>query len=574
MHFKNTTVRTQLTMGFGVLVVIVLAVILLSINALSEANNRFKTHVQQVSARESSVNLILSGVKDSSLSIYGLVLVSEAADIEAGKKQVAAAEEKTADALTQLQTAISQHSDVTDQDRQFVAAIIQAEEGYRPIAKHIVDLALDEKKAEAIDRMNRELRPQLTVLLDVANKYLKYSTARAKESLNTAQVVYQQTRLIFIIISLVALSLAVILGGIMIRSLFRALGEEPVVLGQVVQRIAGGDLSQVKGAKDAPKNSVLAAIGEMQEKLHQLINQVANSAESIVSASTEITLGNEDLSRRTEAQASSLEQTSASMEELTATVKHNADNAHQGNLMATNASQVAQRGGNVVERVVSTMHEIASSSGKVTQIITVIEGIAFQTNILALNAAVEAARAGEQGRGFAVVATEVRTLAQRSATAAKQIKELIDDSVSRVDAGSKLVAQAGSTINEIVQSVTRVTGIMTEISSASDEQSTGIEQVNQAVSQMDEVTQQNAALVEQAAAAAQSMAEQAQALREAVGVFNVGGTESGGMVRQAPSAALKPAASRPANPRISSRAQPSLTKKAPNLAVASGWQTF
>ncbi|HBQ78312.1 MAG TPA: chemotaxis protein, partial [Erwinia persicina] len=382
MQFKNTTVRTQLTLGFGVLVVIVLAVVILSMNSLSNANDRFKTHVQQVAARESSVNLILSGVKDSSLSLYGLVLVSEAADIEAGKKQVAAAEDKTATALKQLQAAVTRHTDVTDQDRQFVAAIARAEEAYRPVAHNIVELALAEKKAEAIDRMNRELRPQLTQLLTSANQYLQYSTERADASLNTAEAAYQQTRIIFIAISLLALTLAVILGAMIIRSLFRALGEEPAVLGQVVQRIAQGDLSQVNGASTAPSGSVLAAIGEMQEKLHQLISQVANSAESIVSASSEITLGNEDLSRRTEAQASSLEQTSASMEQLTATVKHNADNAHQGNLMATNASDVAQRGGNVVERVVTTMHDIASSSGKVTQIITVIESIAFQTNIL------------------------------------------------------------------------------------------------------------------------------------------------------------------------------------------------
>jgi len=330
MQFKNTTVRTQLTLGFGVLVVIVLAVVILSMNSLSNANDRFKTHVQQVAARESSVNLILSGVKDSSLSLYRLVVVSAAADIEAGKKQVAAAEDKTATALKQLQAAVTRHTDVTDQDRQFVAAIARAEEAYRPVAHNIVELALAEKKAEAIDRMNRELRPQLTQLLTSANQYLQYSTERADASLNTAEAAYQQTRIIFIAISLLALTLAVILGAMIIRSLFRALGEEPAVLGQVVQRIAQGDLSQVNGASTAPSGSVLAAIGEMQEKLHQLISQVANSAESIVSASSEITLGNEDLSRRTEAQASSLEQTSASMEQLTATVKHNADNAHQG----------------------------------------------------------------------------------------------------------------------------------------------------------------------------------------------------------------------------------------------------
>ncbi|WJV67678.1 methyl-accepting chemotaxis protein [Pectobacteriaceae bacterium CE70] len=521
MQFKNATVRTQLTLGFGILVAIVLAVAVLSVNSLGKANDRFKTHVQQVSARESLVNLILSGVKDSSLNIYGLVLVSEAADIEAGKKQVAAAEERTTAAIAQLQAAIAQHSDVTDKDRNFVAAIFKAEEAYQPIAQHIVELALDEKKAEAIDRMNRELRPQLITLLNTADQYLKYSKQQAKESLDTAQRAYQQTRLIFIIISLVALSLAVILGWIIIRALIRALGEEPAVLGQVVQRIASGDLSQVTGAKTAPQGSVLAAIGEMQEKLYQLVSQVAVSAESIVTASTEITMGNEDLSRRTEAQASSLEQTSASMEQLTATVKHNADNAHQGNLMANDASQVAQRGGTVVERVVSTMHEIASSSGKVTQIINVIESIAFQTNILALNAAVEAARAGEQGRGFAVVAGEVRILAQRSATAAKEIKDLIGESVDRVNIGSKLVDEAGSTMQEVVNAVKGVNSLMAEITLASSEQHTGIDQVNKAVVQMDEATQQNAALVEQSAAAAESLKQQAHILLQGISEFDI-----------------------------------------------------
>ncbi|MDR3431998.1 MAG: methyl-accepting chemotaxis protein [Rouxiella aceris] len=521
MHFNNMSVRTQLTLGFGVLVAIVLVVVILSVSSLSKANDSFKTHVQQVSARESSVNSILSGVKDSSLNIYGLVLVSEAADIEAGKKQVATAQEKTIAAIGQLQSAVEQHSDITDKDRNYVAAILNAELAYRPIAQHIVELALAEKKAEAIDRMNRELRPQLTILLNSADQYLKYSKEQAKESLNTAQDAYQQTRLIFIIISLVALILAAILGGIIIRSLFRALGEEPAVLGQVVQRIANGDLSQVNGATTAPAGSVLAAIGQMQEKLHQLVSQVASSAESIVTASTEITMGNEDLSRRTEAQASSLEQTSASMEQLTSTVKHNADNAHQGNLMATSASQVAQQGGDVVERVVSTMHEIASSSGKVTQIITVIEGIAFQTNILALNAAVEAARAGEQGRGFAVVAGEVRTLAQRSATAAKEIKDLIGESVDRINIGSKLVDEAGSTMREVVNAVKGVNSLMAEITLASSEQHTGIDQVNKAVVQMDEATQQNAALVEESAAAAESLRQQAHILLEGISAFDI-----------------------------------------------------
>jgi methyl-accepting chemotaxis protein len=260
----------------------------------------------------------------------------------------------------------------------------------------------------------------------------------------------------------------------------------------------------------------------MQDHLTRTIGTIKNSADSIATASQQIAAGNLDLSQRTEEQAASLQETATSMEELTSTVHHNTENALQASALANSASDTAQRGGAVVGRVVETMHGISSSSARVADIINVIEGIAFQTNILALNAAVEAARAGEQGRGFAVVASEVRNLAQRSATAAKEIKALIGESVDRVQAGARLVEEAGNTIEEIVHAVKRVTEIMSAISSASQEQSTGIEQVNRAVTQMDQVTQQNAALVEEASAAAQSMADQAQELRHAVAGFKVG----------------------------------------------------
>jgi methyl-accepting chemotaxis protein len=267
------------------------------------------------------------------------------------------------------------------------------------------------------------------------------------------------------------------------------------------------------------------AFNELLARMAEVVGEVRRSAGSVSVASRQIATGNTDLSRRTEEQAASLEETASSMEELTATVRQNADNAKQATTLANTATDVARRGGEVVGRVVETMHGISASSTKMAEIITVIEGIAFQTNILALNAAVEAARAGGQGRGFAVVAGEVRTLAQRSATAAREIKDLIGESANRVDAGSKLVEEAGSTIDEIVRSVKHVTDIVGEISSASEEQRTGIEQVNQAVIQMDQVTQQNAALVEEASAAAQSMAEQAQALGDAVAVFRIIATE-------------------------------------------------
>jgi len=256
-------------------------------------------------------------------------------------------------------------------------------------------------------------------------------------------------------------------------------------------------------------------------QLTQIIDQIKEAAELIGTASKEIADGNVDLSQRTEEQAANLEETAASMEQLTSTVKQNADNARQANQLASSASAVAVRGGEVVDQVVQTMSAINESSKRVVDIISVIDGIAFQTNILALNAAVEAARAGEQGRGFAVVATEVRTLAQRSAAAAKEIKELIGNSVHKVEDGTQLVDDAGKTMREVVLSVKRVTDIMGEISAASQEQSLGIEQVNQAVTQMDEITQQNAALVEQAAAASESMREQAEHLAQAVAIFKL-----------------------------------------------------
>jgi methyl-accepting chemotaxis protein len=313
---------------------------------------------------------------------------------------------------------------------------------------------------------------------------------------------------------------------------------------------------------DGDSGSLLAGMEKMRASLANLVREVRAGTDTIATSAGEISHGNLDLSSRTEQQASSLEETASSMEELTGTVRQNADNARQANVLAASASEVAKRGGVVVSQVVDTMNSINESSKRIVDIISVIDGIAFQTNILALNAAVEAARAGEQGRGFAVVASEVRNLAQRSAAAAKEIKALIGDSVSKVDSGGKLVEQAGATMGEIVQSITRVTDIMSEIASASQEQSSGIEQVNEAISQMDQVTQQNAALVEEAAAAATSMQEQAAALAQLVGTFRL----EEGMQAAAPRVAARSAPARVAKP----------AAPAPRLAAVAGsdWETF
>ncbi|WP_312433957.1 methyl-accepting chemotaxis protein [Janthinobacterium sp.] len=309
----------------------------------------------------------------------------------------------------------------------------------------------------------------------------------------------------------------------------------------LAETVAAGDLTHTvtTSAKDET-GALLTALGNMNNNLVSIVSQVRSGTDSIATASSEIAAGNLDLSSRTEQQAGSLEETASSMEELTGTVKQNADNARQANQLAITAAGIASRGGAVVAEVVATMGSINASSRKIVDIISVIDGIAFQTNILALNAAVEAARAGEQGRGFAVVASEVRNLAQRSSQAAKEIKGLIDDSVSKVDIGAKLVDQAGATMDEVVASVKRVTDIIGEISSASTEQTHGIEQVNQAIVQMDQVTQQNAALVEEAAAAAGSLQDQAHGLAQVVSVFKL--NEQAGLLRRPAAAAARPAA--------------------------------
>ncbi|MDR3397710.1 MAG: methyl-accepting chemotaxis protein [Pandoraea sp.] len=308
-----------------------------------------------------------------------------------------------------------------------------------------------------------------------------------------------------------------------IRNVQRSLGGEPEYAAEIAQRIASGDLHGHINVAPGDTGSLVYVMQRMQQTLAETIGQIRQGTESITTAAHEIAEGNTDLSARTEQQAASLEETASSMEQLTATVKQNADNARQASQLAVNASEIATRGGQVSGQVGETMDGISTSSTKIVDIIGVIDGIAFQTNILALNAAVEAARAGEQGRGFAVVAGEVRTLAQRSAAAAKEIKALIEDSARRVQNGTALVTQQRQTMDEIVQAVKRVTDIMGEISAASAEQSSGIEQVNRAVAQMDEVTQQNAALVEEAAAAAGALESQAHDLREAVSVFQTNG---------------------------------------------------
>jgi len=347
-----------------------------------------------------------------------------------------------------------------------------------------------------------------------------------------------QMAILFAVVAAALVALVIVIN----RGILRTIGGDPAKAAEVANRIAHGDLTPNIETAPGDQSSLLFAVRSMRDSLLSTIANIKTSADTIATASQEIASGNLDLSGRTEQQAGSIEETASAMEELTATVKQNADNARQANQLAESASEVAIQGGSVVGQVVQTMEGITDSSRKIADIIGVIDGIAFQTNILALNAAVEAARAGEQGRGFAVVASEVRSLAQRSASAAKEIKTLIDDSVAKVDTGSKLVEQAGATMTEVVASVRRVTDIVGEISSASQEQSAGIAEVGRAITQMDEGTQQNAALVEQAAAAAQSLQDQAATLASLVGRFHTDGSQAR-TVQAAPaaSASAKPA---------------------------------
>jgi methyl-accepting chemotaxis protein len=397
------------------------------------------------------------------------------------------------------------------------------------------------------------------------------------EEIRQSQASYETARVILWGLAALSIVVAAVLCVIVTRSIIGPLGGEPHEAVTLASAVAGGNLRVAVRVHPGDQSSLMYALKTMRDQLATMVHEIKTSSEAIAVAAGEIAQGNTDLSRRTEEQAASLEETASSMEELTATVRHNADNAKQAASLANTASTTAQRGGDVIGRVVETMSGISGSSTKMSEIISVIEGIAFQTNILALNAAVEAARAGEQGRGFAVVAGEVRTLAQRSATAAKEIKDLISESVDRVDAGTRLVEEASGTIGEIVESVKRVTDIVGEISSASKEQSTGIEQVNTAVSQMDKVTQQNAALVEEASAAAQSMAQQAQGLRATVGVFKVDDAGTEGVRRDAALSRAKSGMTKPAQLRSADRVQRAERAALPSASSDESepsWQTF
>ena len=512
------SIRTRLTVAFIGLACIVLLVAGLSLKSMADGNQRFANFINGINARVSMANELRQAVDQRAIAARNLVLVSKPADMDAEKASVTQAHEQVGSKLARLKEMIAQASDASDAARSQVAEMDRVEKAYGPVALAIVDMALKGQKEAATKKMNDECRPLLAALVKASNGYSAVAEARAQELTRDAESAYMLQRNLLIAACVLAVVTAVVAGVLVTRSITRPIDQAV----RVAQAVAAGDLSAQPEAHGKDEVAqLLQALARMSHNLQGIVSQVRQGSDSIATGSSQIASGNADLSQRTEEQASALQQTAASMEELSSTVKQNADNARQADQLARSASAVAVRGGAVVGEVVVTMKAINDSSRRIADIIGVIDGIAFQTNILALNAAVEAARAGEQGRGFAVVASEVRSLASRSAEAAREIKQLIATSVDSVEQGTALVDRAGTTMGEVVQSIRRVTDIMGEISAASQQQSSGVSQVGEAVMQMDKVTQQNAALVEESAAASESLKQQAQQLVQAVAVFRL-----------------------------------------------------
>ncbi|MFZ6759307.1 methyl-accepting chemotaxis protein [Undibacterium sp. Ji50W] len=482
-------------------------------------------------------------------------------------------QEESTKASGLLQKAIAEHMQSPDEIALF-KEIGEQRQAYLNTRNKVIALKKEDKVDEANTALEKEFLPASAMYIKKIEAMLTMQRKQIDDTSAEIQQTYQSSKILLIVLSLIAALLSVICAWMMAASITKPLAKATAV----AEKMAQGDLSDIIHIQRNDEiGKMMHAINGINTGLSGVIGEVRHGTETISVAAAEIATGNADLSSRTESQASSLEETASSMEELTSTVKQNADNARQANQLVISASGVAVKGGEVVGQVVTTMGSIKESSNKIVDIISVIDGIAFQTNILALNAAVEAARAGEQGRGFAVVATEVRNLAQRSASAAKEIKHLIDDSVGKVEHGSKLVDTAGKTMQEIVTSVQHVADIMSEITAASQEQSAGIEQVNLAVTQMDEMTQQNAALVEEAAAAAESMRDQAAKLSDLVSQFNIIAPVRESLTQTRQPARATAAGRQPAVQRAAAqpaRLQASTAKKKPASPSSDDWEEF
>jgi methyl-accepting chemotaxis protein len=571
LKFTSLTIKGKLVAGFGLLAAIVFVVSAMSLSALSDATNGFSSYVHGINARADVAAQIRTAVDRRAIAARNLVLVTKPSDLEMEKTAVMRAHEDVQSRMKQLKDMIAVAMDTSDKARSLVGEIDRVESLYGPVATTIVSLALAGKHDEAIQMMDDQCRPLLAQLVKATDDYANYTREREDQMVSGYEDHYRSQRNLLVALCVAAMGLAFGLGMFITRSITRPIQRAV----DVASTVARGDLrSRIVVDSHDETGQLLGALADMNARLIETVGHVRESSGSIASASMEIASGNADLSQRTEEQAASLEETAASMEQLTSTVRQNTENAQQASVLATNASDVAQRGSTVVGQVVETMHGISESSAKIAEITGLIEGIAFQTNILALNAAVEAARAGEQGRGFAVVASEVRSLAQRSSSAAKEIKDLIANSVQQVQDGSMLANQAGQTMAEVTQAVARVTDIMEEIAAASIEQGRGIEQVNQAITQMDEVTQQNAALVEEAAAASQSLENQGRQLTQAVAFFVMDGAAVPVQAAARTVArAVAPAARRVAKAGPAA-VRPVSTKPAAAVPDTGGWNTF
>jgi methyl-accepting chemotaxis protein len=582
MNMQNLKVRTRLGLGFGAMVVVVAGVASVGLLKMTQIEQRLENIVNVNNVETAQVLAMRGTVLDRMIALRNIALLTDPAEKKQESERIDTQAHKYKEAESRLAGMFSSAPDTTPEEKAVLARIREFSQAAMPLIESAAKAGIAGSTETATNILIGELRSVQRKWTDSLNELVALEEKLAAKSVEDATSSYAQARNLMLAIGALALLIAVAAGYLITRSLTRQLGGEPDEAAGAAARIAAGDLASDIALRAGDSSSMLFAMKTMRDDLAGIVAQVRSGTDTMATASGQIASGNLDLSSRTEQQASSLEETASSMEELTSTVKQNADNARQARQLAVTASNVASEGGAVVAQVVETMGAIDASSRKIVDIISVIDGIAFQTNILALNAAVEAARAGEQGRGFAVVATEVRSLAQKSAAAAREIKALIGDSVEKVENGGRLVAQAGATMQEVVASVQRVTDIMAEISAASHEQSAGIEQVNQAIAQMDQVTQQNAALVEEAAAAAGSMQEQAASLSQVVSIFRLAGStvaatpvKSVQAVKAVAPALRRPAPAQPAK-RLPVPAGRSVARAAPPAAGGDNgdWEEF